>query len=85
MNPAAQAQSIGPKPGPEKERMMTPPSTVPDVAPPKQIMSVEEFAEFVNMDPVWVRRHLRLIPGVIRHSRKMIRIDVCKYLQEVHR
>jgi len=45
-------------------------------------MTVSEFAEFLAVDPSWVRRRLSSLPGVIRHSRKMVRIHPRVYLEK---
>ena len=45
-------------------------------------MTIEEFSEFLNVDVSWVRRRLRTLPGVIRHSRKMVRIHARTYLEK---
>jgi hypothetical protein len=37
-------------------------------------MTVEEFALWFGVEPVLVRRRLASLPGVIRHSRKIVRI-----------
>lgn len=45
-------------------------------------MTIAEFAEFLAVDVSWVRRRLSTLPGVIRHSRKMVRIHPRLYLEK---
>ena len=49
-----------------------------------QILDLRDFADFLGVHERWVRAHLGQMKGVIRHSRKMIRINVQEYLAGTH-
>jgi hypothetical protein len=44
-------------------------------------MTVQEFASWIGVAPVWVRRRLSALPGVIRHTQKVVRIIPRFYAQ----
>lgn len=45
-------------------------------------MTIGEFADWMGVHSSWVRARLRTLPGVIRHSRKMVRIYPRQYLEK---
>ncbi|MBL9138655.1 MAG: hypothetical protein JNK85_22490 [Verrucomicrobiales bacterium] len=47
---------------------------------PDQLLTVAEFARWLGVGESWVRRRLRLLPGVIIESRETVRIHLRTYL-----
>lgn len=47
---------------------------------PDQLLTVAEFARWLGVGEGWVRRRLRLLPGVIIESRETVRIHLRTYL-----
>lgn len=45
------------------------------------MMTVEQFAEWLQVDPAWVRKRLRILPGVVCYSRKTVRINPRAHLE----
>ena len=43
-------------------------------------MTVDQFATWLGVDQGWVRKRLRLLPGVIIESRETVRIHARTYL-----
>lgn len=43
-------------------------------------MTLSEFAKWLGIGEGWVRKRLRLLPGVIRESREMVRVHPRTYL-----
>ncbi len=43
-------------------------------------MTIPEFARWIGVKQCWVRRRLRLLPGVIVESREVVRIHPRTYL-----
>ena len=44
-------------------------------------MTLAEFARWLGVEEGWVRRRLRLLPGVIIESREMVRVHARTYLE----
>ena len=45
------------------------------------MLTVEEFADWQQVQPSWVRNRLASLPGVIRESRKHVRIHPKTYIE----
>ena len=46
------------------------------------LLTPEQFAQWVGESELWVRRRLASLPGVIRESRKHVRIHPRTYLEK---
>ena len=55
--------------------------STPDSVNLDSLMTVPEFAVWLGVSELWVRKRLRLMPGVIRESRKTVRIHPRTYLE----
>lgn len=53
------------------------PDTTTELDPP---MTIAQFADWLGVEESWVRKRLRLLPGVIIESRQTIRIHAPTYL-----